>query len=72
MKNANNKDTNNRFIQGFACACAKMMEMDGMVTTQCKELFSAGVGKYDLKRFRIIGIDEDDIKTFKKYREELL
>lgn len=72
MKNVNGKDTNNRFIQGFACACAKLMLMDGGVSTPTKELFEAGVGKYDLRRFRQIGIDEYDIEIFKKYRKELL
>lgn len=70
-QNVNKKDSNNRFVQGFACACAKMMLMDGGVSTPTKELFDAGVGEYNLKRFRQIGIDEYDIEIFKKYRKDL-
>jgi len=61
-----------RFNQGYLCAVAALINMDGQVETRTKELFIAGVGKYDLRKMRQWGIDEQDIEVFKKHRKELI
>lgn len=60
------------WIQGYACAVATLIVMDNGVNTQTKELLNSGLGKYNLKKFRMWGIDESDIETFKKHRKELI
>jgi len=67
------KEKIDRFTQGFACAVATLIRMNNyMVETDARELFSAGLGKYDLKKFRQQGVDEYDIEVFKKCRKELI
>ena len=45
--------------RGYFCAVAKLMELDGLVSTDAQELFGAGG---DWKQ-----ADPEDIKTFRKY-----
>lgn len=59
------------FQQGYACAVATMIAMNMGVETDVRELFHAGLGNYDLKKFRKWKIAEDDIEVFKKYRKEI-
>ncbi len=60
-----------KFQQGYACAVSTLIRMDQGVETGTRELFHAGLGSYDLKKFRGWGIDEYDIEIFKTYRKEL-
>lgn len=66
------KSKGERFQQGYACAVAALINMDQQVETQTRELFLAGLGKYDLKQFRKWGIDEHDISIFKMFRKQLI
>lgn len=63
---------NNRFQQGYACAVSALIQMDRGANTVTKELFNAGLGEYNLRKFRRWGIDEHDISIFKEYRKELI
>ncbi len=71
MKNVNKKDTNNAFMQGYACAVANLIYSNNGVETDARELFKAGFGEYNLKQFRKWGIEEFEIQQFKKYRKQL-
>lgn len=65
---ATRKQPENSFIQGYACAVATLISLNDCITTDAKELFKAGLNMamlYDAE------IDEEDIRVFKKYKEEL-
>lgn len=60
-----------RWLHGYCCAIAKLIEMDGQVETNARELFRSGVGRETLKSLKAQGVDESDLKTFKKHWKEL-
>lgn len=68
MKQPYNKDY---FMQGYICAVVTMIELNRGVDTVTLELFKAGLGKYDLQKFRKAGVDEHDLNVLKKYRKQL-
>ena len=59
------------FQKGYACAVATMIKMNMRVDTDVRELFHAGLGNYDIMKFRKWKIAEDDIEVFKKFRKEI-
>ena len=62
------KQPNDRFIQGYACAVATLIRLNGGITTDVKELFKAGLNMamlYDAE------IDEEDMFVFEIYKGEL-
>lgn len=70
----------NRWIQGYMCAVAALIQQDGDVSTQAKELFrGAGIKQVlmpngngiSVIELRKLGIDEHDIDVFKQYEKEL-
>jgi len=69
---AKDNHRNSAFQQGYACAVCALIQMDGQVETGTRELFSAGLGEYNIKKFRKWGIDEFDISILKKHRKELI
>jgi len=62
---------NDRFIQGYVCACCCMIEMDGGVETRTREMYSAGVGQLTLSALKKRGVDEYDLNILEKYWYEL-
>ena len=60
-------DKNNRWLQGYSCAIACIINMDDAVNTLTKEAYSAGIGNKTEKELIEAGVDDCDIETFKKH-----
>lgn len=60
-----------RWIAGYMCAVAMLINKQGLVNTECRELFSEGGGKKSLKELEKLGVDKADIELFKKHKKEL-
>lgn len=60
-----------RWTQGYICAVCCLINLDGQVETQTREMFVAGVGNQTLKSLESAGVDEQDLKTLKKHWKEL-
>jgi len=56
----------NNFTQGYMCACANLLNMNGCGTRE-EELFRT-FGKLTEESLIACGVDPDDIKTFKKFK----
>lgn len=59
------KSTNN-FTQGYMCACANLIRMNGIGTRE-EELFK-NYGKSTEASLRAAGVDASDIDIFKKHK----
>lgn len=55
------------FIQGYACAVATLIRMDGCDSTQSRELFKAGIGS--LSACKAANVDAYDMEILEKYFE---
>ena len=66
------KEKSNAFNQGYVCAVAALITMQGGVETAAKELFKAGVGNATIDELKGMGIDDYDLSIIKQYWSELL
>ena len=57
------------FARGYSCAVATLIQMEGCVSTNSKELFQAG--GWSVKQLSELGIEKSDLDLFKKYQDEL-
>lgn len=69
----NNKkiEKNDCFIQGYVCAIVVMINLNGAVTTDIRDLFRNGVGQLTLSTLKKIGVDEYDLSILENYWSEL-
>ncbi len=56
-----------KWTQGFVCAIVILIQLDGLVTTQTKEAFRAGLGNISLLGLAQCGVDVHDLKLLKKH-----
>ena len=55
----------NAFIQGYACAVATLLRLEGCTNSQTDELFGAGIGNIETaKRARV---DPSDLEVLEKH-----
>jgi hypothetical protein len=64
-----NADVALGWTQGFTCAVAILLRLEGMVTTQVKELYRMGGCKFN--DFEHYNIDPNDIEILNQYKDEL-
>lgn len=64
-------ERNDRFIQGFACAVASLIKINGEVDTRTRELFRSGIGQLTIGALKKRGVDEYDLETFQEFWTEL-
>ena len=57
----------NEFVRGYACAVAALINMEGGTTTECTELYNAGLGNLTESDMINKRIDVEDIAVFKKF-----
>lgn len=61
----------NEFLRGYICAVCALVRMEGLVTTQAKDLFKAGLGSYNYAKLREIDMPDYDLELIYKHRDEL-
>lgn len=66
-----NETEKDRFMQGYVCALATLLKMEGYVSTEIRELFSAGIGNMNLKQLKEAGTDEHDIQVLSEHWSNL-
>jgi hypothetical protein len=66
------KENDNKWTQGYICAVCCMIQLYGLVQTQTREMFIAGVGKSSLKELENMGIDKNDLEILKKHWKQLI
>ncbi len=54
----------NRWVQGYACAVAQFLKLEGINNSASDELFGAGIGT--IQKAIDAGVDESDLEEFKK------
>jgi hypothetical protein len=59
------KETSSEWVQGYACAVAVMLKMEGTDTTPIRELFSAGIGSMEIARAS--GVNQYDLDVLQLY-----
>jgi len=59
------------WTQGYVCAVATLINLNGGVDTTTKELFHAGIGSTSLSQLKRQGVDESDLAVLKKFWKEL-
>lgn len=60
-------ENENQWYQGFACAVAILLKIDGLAGTQTREVYNAGIGNKTEAELIEMGVDESDIALFKQY-----
>lgn len=59
------------WTQGFVCGVCIMITLEGLVQTQTREMFRAGVGNGSIEDLRKMGVDESDLEVLEAYWKEL-
>lgn len=54
-----------KWTQGYACAVAQLLKLEGINNSISDELFGAGIGS--IEKAEKAGVDEGDLEELKKY-----
>lgn len=67
MSSKKNEIGVSEFVRGYACAVAALINMEGQVCAQCKDLYNAGLGNLTENDMINKRVDAEDIAVFKKF-----
>ncbi len=59
------------WMQGYICAIAKLIDYEGCITTQIKELWSKKFSEHGLEELKSFQCDQHDIDIIEPHIKEL-
>lgn len=65
------KQNQKSWIRGYCCAIATIIKSDGLVETQIREAFKAGLGDLSISELKACGVDEMDLEVIRTHKKAL-